>query len=392
MVSKNILLMNLPPFLNNRNVIMENQNVGDIINGILSTHQQYKDQYDKISSYFLGKDLEDTCYNVWKFLKDNVPYRIESDNFQTLRSPSSIVSGIPADCKTYSIFSCGILDSLRRKKFINCKLAYRFAGYNSFSDNLEHVFCVVNPKSKNEIWVDAVLPNFNEKKQPSIFKDKNINMALVALSGIGQNLPMAPQSLQYSQPAISQSMLAQPKKDLFSFQNISETAASLTNPISAGLKAIETLSALFANKPNPNDWVGWDEQDRQAGRTQGSTTRGYILGDGDSVQNEALNIVSYIKSKGLDVLIKGNPSGNYGDTRVAKDGISWRDVTIDEIVDKLSRGGYAQEAKAIKDSYYSLSNILPTGPEAATKTAGMNIWVTLALVGAGIYAISKMKK
>ncbi len=365
MVSKNILLQKLPPFLNNQKVIMQNQNVGDIINGILNTHEQYKSQYDKISTFFLGSDLEDTCYNVWKYLKANVPYKIESDNLQTLRSPSSIVSGVPADCKTYSLFSLGILDSLRRKGLINCKLAFRFAGYGYLSENLEHVFCVVNPKSKDEIWVDAVLPNFDQKKEPTIFKDKNINMALVALSGIGDF-----------------------SNDIADF---SSTASSLTNPVSAGLKAIETLTALFANKPNPNDWVGWDEQDRSLGQWEGSSVRGYVLNDGDSVQNEALNIVSYIKSKGIDKLVN---SGN----KVTIQGKGWRDVTIDEIVDKLSRGGYGQEARSIQQSY---NNALSSGlikpintitPSAATTTAGMNIWVTVALAGAAIFAISKMSK
>jgi len=85
MVNKNILLQKLPPFMNNQRVIMQNQNVGDIITGILNTHEQYKSQYDKISTFFLGNNLESTCYNVWSFLKQNVPYKIESDDMQTLR-------------------------------------------------------------------------------------------------------------------------------------------------------------------------------------------------------------------------------------------------------------------------------------------------------------------
>lgn len=355
MVNKNLLLEKLPPFMNNRKVIMQNQNVGDIINGILNTHEQYKSQYDKISPFFLGSDLESTCYNVWSFLKQNVPYKIESDNMQTLRSPSSIVSGVPADCKTYSLFSNGILDSLRRKGLIDCKLAFRFAGYNDFSNNLEHVFCVINSKTNNEIWCDAVLPNFNQKKQPSIFKDKNINMALVALSGIGDG----------------------------SFISTEKTLSDFTNPVSAGLQAIKTLTDLFANKPNPTDWVGWDALDQQIGAPSGTNVLNWVINDGDSIQNEALNIASYIKSKGLDHLI------GYS---------TWfkRNITIEDIANKLMRGGYPQEAAAIKASYYANPNVIPAGggiaPTGASKTAGMNIFVTLALAGAAIFAISKMKK
>ena len=190
-------------------------------------------------------------------------------------------------------------------------------------------------------------------------------MALVALSGIG---------------------------DIFSDVNsISQQAGTLTNPLSAGLKAIETLSALFANKPSPNDWVGWDEQDRNLGQWEGSSVRGYVLNDGDSVQNEALNIVSYIKSKGIEKLVNsGHP--------VTIQGQGWRDVTIDEIIDKLSRGGYGSEASEIKNAYlayksaYSSPSNLLTAGSAASKTAGMNIFVTLAIAGAAIYAISKYKK
>jgi len=373
--------------MNNQKIIMKNQNVGDIINGILNTHEQYKSQYDKISPFFLGENLEDTCYNIWEFLKENVPYRIESDNLQTLRSPASIISGIPADCKTYSLFSMGIADSLRRKGLINCNLAYRFAGYNHFSDNLEHVFTVINPKSQNELWIDAVLPNFNEKKQPSIYKDKNIKMALVSLSGIGADLSDSSSSTGSGDGTSSDSSKVDAK-----------TIAEM----------IKVISSLFSSKPNANDWQGWDEQDRANGQWDGSSVRGYVLNDGDSVQNEALNIVSYIKSKGIEKLVKsGHP--------VTVQNLGWRDVTIDEIANKLSRGGYGQEAVDIKNAYLAYSTagkpfILPTPPnklptggglklsdldnkkDLASATAGMNIWVILALGAAALYAITNKKK
>ena len=144
---------------------------------------------------------------------------------------------------------------------------------------------------------------------------------------------------------------------------------------------------MFSSKPNPNDWQGWDRQDYDAGRTQASTVRGYIIGDGDSIQNEALNIISYIKTYGIDVLVNGNPARTTGDTRLAQDGKSWRNVTIDEIANKLSRGGYGQEATDIKNAYSRAAK-----KDLATKTAGMNIWVILALGAVALYAITNKKK
>jgi hypothetical protein len=39
------------------------------------------------------------------------------------------------------------------------------------------------PGTKKEIWIDPVLARFNEKRQPSFYKDKKIKMALIAMSG-----------------------------------------------------------------------------------------------------------------------------------------------------------------------------------------------------------------
>ena len=42
MVSKNLILSKVQPFLNQQNVVIENQGVNDIITGILTTHNKYK--------------------------------------------------------------------------------------------------------------------------------------------------------------------------------------------------------------------------------------------------------------------------------------------------------------------------------------------------------------
>ena len=126
----------------------------------------------------------ETARNIWNFLKSNVPYYIESNNNQTLRSPSAIVA-LPGDCKSYALFANGVLDSLNRKGIFQVPLAFRFAGYKDSSKEPQHVFAVMYPGTKKEIWIDPVLARFNEKRQPSFYKDKKIKMALIALSGVG---------------------------------------------------------------------------------------------------------------------------------------------------------------------------------------------------------------
>ena len=184
MVSKSAVLKKLAPFNNYKKVVSADQTVTDIIDGIVNTHYQYQDEYDKISNYFVGESELETARNIWNFLKSNVPYYIESTNNQTLRSPSAIVA-LPGDCKSYALFANGVLDSLNRKGIFQVPIAFRFAGYKDTTREPQHVFAVMFPGTKKEIWIDPVLNRFNEKRQPSFYKDKKIKMALIALSGVG---------------------------------------------------------------------------------------------------------------------------------------------------------------------------------------------------------------
>ena len=184
MVSKSVVLKKLAPFNNYKKVVSADQTVTDIIDGIVNTHYQYQEEYDKISNYFVGESELETARNIFNFLKSNVPYYIESNNNQTLRSPSAIVA-MPGDCKSYALFANGVLDSLNRKGIFQVPLAFRFAGYKDTTREPQHVFAVMYPGTKKEIWIDPVLNRFNEKRQPSFYKDKKIKMALIALSGVG---------------------------------------------------------------------------------------------------------------------------------------------------------------------------------------------------------------
>ena len=204
-MTKNFILGKLTPFQNKQTVVTNSQGVNDIINGILSTHDLYKDEYDKISNYFYTGSDKGTAQKVWNYLKDNVVYNIESDRMQTLRSPAAILSmGSGADCKSYALFANGILDSLRRKGLIKGDLVYRFAGYGDRKD-LEHVFSVLKT-NKGEIWIDPVLGTFNQKKEPNYYTDKKINnMSLVAMAGIG-DLSTDQETIDLSEP-IDQSVM-----------------------------------------------------------------------------------------------------------------------------------------------------------------------------------------
>jgi hypothetical protein len=193
MISREQILNKLPPFYNRRDILVNDQDVSDIITGILTTHAQYANQYDKIAPYFIGANNYQTGANIWHFLKKNVPYKVEPERAQMLKAPAAIITGSingrtnTSDCKNMSLFTGGILSAINRAgERINW--CYRFASYKLWDKIPQHVFCVINPDTKNEIWIDAVLPTYNNKKQYYYKIDKQPkNMALISLAGTENN-------------------------------------------------------------------------------------------------------------------------------------------------------------------------------------------------------------
>ena len=189
MVNRNVLMGKVSPFMGKREIIVGNQDTTDIIDALIKNHYKYASEYDKIFRYFDGGSVEETAFNVWQFLKDDFKYTIEPEKMQILRSPAAILASniVGIDCKGYATWAAGTMDSYRRNTGKNFEVYYRFASYDPFENTPQHVFCVVKDND-TEYWIDPVLDQFDEKKQPYFYKDKKIkNMALVAMSGINDN-------------------------------------------------------------------------------------------------------------------------------------------------------------------------------------------------------------
>jgi hypothetical protein len=163
MTSSQELLRNLEPYRNIRQTIVENQGTGDIINGIQNWHKRYGHQYDAISKQFVGRTPRETRRNIFNFLKQNISYKIESENLQTLKTLAAIIAQGYGDCKHYALFIGGVLDSLTRQSIQRIPWAFRFASYSWFDETPGHVFVVMYPGTKNEIWIDPVLPAYDQK-------------------------------------------------------------------------------------------------------------------------------------------------------------------------------------------------------------------------------------
>ena len=155
--------------------VKQNQSTQDLIDSIKEAHQDNKIYANKIAHYFRGSNDYQTGKNIWQFLKNYVPYKIEPSETQTSKTLPRILDdatkGIGSDCKHYSTFAGSILNSL------NIPFIYRMAGYQSTTP--QHIYCVIKSGTK-EIPLDAVLPYYDYQKKNL----KQIDMSLYNLSGV----------------------------------------------------------------------------------------------------------------------------------------------------------------------------------------------------------------
>lgn len=360
-IGANKILNKLPQFANEQVKLKHNQTVDDIIQAIKKTHKQFASDYDKIAPYFLGPTIEKTCKNIFDFLRQNTKYFIESENRQSVKSPAAILKTKNIDCKNYALFTAGILDALDRAGLQNIDYCYRFVSSKVFDTSPAHVFVCAFDENENEIWVDPIPEVLYFDHKLNFFHpiDKYFRaMSLYQISGIqdaqvGFVLPVS----------------------LDEIQNITSVIAN-----------------LFGNKPNPNDWMGWASLDSKIGAPLGTGARSFVIKDGDSVQNEALNLVRWIESMGLQTVLGYD---------------SWhkRNITMQDLANKLQRGGYANEAQLFMQQGNSVLNkITPIpgnvssfpnsgGPVITNvpgqQQAGISTPILLALLAGGAYLLFK---
>lgn len=191
MVSIEKIRQLLPPYKGKQVLITNNQDTKDIINLMVNSHLEYKEDYDQISHLFDLWDVYDACAAIWNFLKFQLFYKAEPIDYQSAANPSAIVhTGFTVDCKHLSLFSAGVVDSLCRLYEFPGTWAFRFVS-ESRNKDITHVFVVVFVDGK-EIWIDPVLSTFDQRRDYTFIKDRKIKSSQIAglykISGLGQSV------------------------------------------------------------------------------------------------------------------------------------------------------------------------------------------------------------
>lgn len=186
MINLDYILQSLPHYQGHVEERVEDQFTVDIIREVLDGHVHFKNDYDNICMDFYSPNPVKLAKNIFDFCKQNIEYDEETEKIQSIKSPGAILITGKGDCKHMASMTAGILDALRRKGK-NIKFNYRFAGYgwlDQINEHVRHVFVVLDP-GKNEIWIDAVMPELDSRKEiPSYIIDFKILPMIQRLSGI----------------------------------------------------------------------------------------------------------------------------------------------------------------------------------------------------------------
>jgi hypothetical protein len=237
---------------------------------------------------FWKGNVYDTASGLWDFCKDNIKYSEESEAVQTVAQPKIILEKGKGDCKHYSLFIGGILDSLSRKGYpINW--VYRFASYNPFDDTPGHVFVVIKDNENDrEIWIDPVLSSFDYHKPFSNAIDKKFSTKKAIMSGM--ILPRNSSRLGLS--AISGMGVLMDHSPLTAMGTTAQTGQLLMKvapalavvPVvgwvaGAGAEVVGAFLSIFGNSYSTSDNVRWLTAKYQY----------YVLGDASATSNHHVN-------------------------------------------------------------------------------------------------------
>lgn len=173
--------------------------------------------------------------------------------------------------------------------------------------------------------------------------------------------------------------------------------------LAAAQEVLNVITSIFKKRPNKNDWKGWLNLDRKNNLPDGTNAVSWVINDGDSVPNEALNILSFMNAdidgkKGLELMLGYNSHFN-------------RTITNKDIAAKLRRANMLDEAlqfdnitnrqlqTTLTNSFFDTVGTTifrPTPNQTATaiaqpetKKMSINIFLTFALIVAGLTLLYK---
>jgi hypothetical protein len=169
----------------NESIVRRNATVDETVLEMKRLIKKSAWQTKDLAQRLQGKNIYDTCSNIWNFLFKHIKYREDDAGKEQLRTPALSwylrrKRGI--DCDDFSIFAGTILYNLHIPFYLRIA---RYAG----KDYFQHVYVTIPKTQKNYIIIDAVLDEYDAEKEPIQTKDflvmENSNLNGIDISVLG---------------------------------------------------------------------------------------------------------------------------------------------------------------------------------------------------------------
>jgi hypothetical protein len=146
----------------------DNKDIRDLLEKLIP---KAKEQLKIFSAQFRGANQQETCKKIFDYIKNNITY-IADGQEQIIKLPSALLKKRVGDCKSYSLFTAGILENLG--------IPYSLV-YASYNDNPipHHVYV----QTDNGCIIDVVYGKFNQEKLAKYKYKKHMNVRYMA--GLG---------------------------------------------------------------------------------------------------------------------------------------------------------------------------------------------------------------
>lgn len=156
---------------NNKDILVRRfQSTGDIAGALIKAINDSGPAADHLKNYFKNSDPYQSCKLIFFFIKNIIPYKMESENRQTARTLNRILQDHKkgGDCKHYATTSAALCKALN----IPCKLRLISQRYGSKQPN--HIYTVAVIKGKDVI-IDPVLKKFDTEARYNYKYDIKLN-------------------------------------------------------------------------------------------------------------------------------------------------------------------------------------------------------------------------
>lgn len=149
------------PNYKRRVLVNGNQTTKEIAAGLLIAERDSRIYWPFLRTAFLNSDKLKTCKRIFDYCRQNIEYKKETANDQTVRTVNRIIKEGKtkgADCKHFAILCVSACLAC------NIPAWFRLVSYSTYNPDPTHVYCIARVGGVN-IAIDPVLSAFDTELQ-----------------------------------------------------------------------------------------------------------------------------------------------------------------------------------------------------------------------------------